>query len=422
MTPTDPGAARTPPGAALIIALGITQIVGWGSIYYGFGFLFQPIREDLGLDADVVAGAFSLALLCSGLAAPTVGALIDRHGGRRLMAAGSLAVAVLLALLSRAESAWSLYVTYAGLGVAMACTLYEPAFAVLTHAFRSNPRRAITLVTLFGGLAGTLFWPLTQALIAWLGWRDTLLALAAMNLFVCLPLHARVLPGGPAATGRGPALAAAPEPESSDFATVRADPMFRALRVVFVGHALLFSSVLVHLMSVLQHKGLSASDAALVGALIGPAQIVGRLLELTWGRRLPILRIGQVAICLLPAALLLLWAIPSGVPVWVVALFALPFGLGNGLLTIVRGSAVAELWGSRQYGRISGAIARPVLVANALGPLGAASLLKVSGDYDGVLLAMIAIGVTAAAVLIAAVRAHPGKVPRTAPQPLRKEP
>ncbi|HWS74995.1 MAG TPA: MFS transporter, partial [Quisquiliibacterium sp.] len=343
-----------------------------------------------------------------------------------------LAVAALLFVLSRVESAWSLYAVYAGMGVAMACTLYEPAFAVLTHAFRSNPRRAITLVTLFGGLAGTLFWPLTQALIGWLGWRDTLLVLAALNLLVCAPLHARALPDlgaddppGPAAAPRadreaahggvsaGPPEAAhaladagAASTDEQDLRAIRADPMFRALRLTFIGHALLFSSLLVHLMSALQHKGLDASQAALIGAMIGPMQIAGRLLELTWGRRLPILRVGQVAICLLPGALLLLWAIPAGAPFWTIALFALPFGLGNGLLTIVRGSAVTELWGRRYYGRISGTIAMPVLAANALGPLAAAWLLRLSGSYDGVLVALLAVGLTAAAVFIAAVRAR----------------
>jgi MFS family permease len=420
----NPAGAQRPPGASLIVALGIVQIVGWGSIFYSFGFLMAPMQEALGLGRGAVGGAFSVALLCSGLLAPRVGATIDRVGGRRLMTAGSLAVAVLLFALSRAESAPALYLIYAGLGAAMACTLYEPTFVVLTHAFRANPRRAITLVTLFGGLAGTIFWPLTQALIGWLGWRDTLLVLAGLNLLVSAPLHALLVPDlgaeGPAASSAGapsagagtaamPATAAAaasPSPAPSEAApeAVRKDPLFKALRLSFIGHALLFSTLSAHLMALLQAKGLSTSDAALIGAMIGPMQVVGRLLELGWGRRLPILNLGVIAICTLPLALLLLWSMPAGTAFWILALFALPYGLGNGLITIVRGSAVVELWGRSHYGRIQGAIARPVLAATATGPLAASLLWELLGDYDHVLLVLIGVAAVAAVTLVRAAR------------------
>ena len=416
----SPSPASREPGAALIVALGITQIIGWGSIFYSFGFLMAPMQQALELDRGTVGGAFSVALLCSGLMAPRVGARIDRVGGRRLMTAGSLAVAALLFALSRVESALGLYLIYGGLGAAMACTLYEPAFVVLTHAFRANPRRAITLVTLFGGLAGTLFWPLTQALIGWLGWRDTLVALAAINLLVAVPLHALLIPDMGAEGAHGPAPlppkeAAAnpgPAPAEPDPETVRADPLFRALRLAFIGHALLFSTLSAHLMTLLQAKGMGGAEAALIGAMIGPMQVVGRLLELGWGRRLPILRLGELAICVLPAALLLLWAVPAGAPFWLVALFAIPYGLGNGLITIVRGSAVVELWGRRHYGRIQGSIARPVLAATASGPVAAAWLWELLGDYDHVLLLLIAVGATAALTLVRASRGRNGNAGR----------
>lgn len=428
----NPASVQRAPGASLIVALGITQIVGWGSIFYSFGFLMAPMQEALGLGRGAVGGAFSVALLCSGLLAPHVGARIDRVGGRRLMTAGSLAVAVLLLALSRVDSVPALYLIYAGLGAAMACTLYEPAFVVLTHAFRANPRRAITLVTLFGGLAGTIFWPLTQALIGWLGWRDTLLVLAGINLLVSVPLHAFLVPDlgadGPAApasatasapsnapasvTGSAaPASAAkpadegdAPSPGSPGPEAVRRDPLFKALRLTFIGHALLFSTLSAHLMALLQGKGLSTSDAALIGAMIGPMQVVGRLMELGWGRRLPILNLGVIAICALPLALLLLWSLAPGTPFWVLALFALPYGLGNGLITIVRGSAVVELWGRSHYGRIQGAIARPVLAATAAGPLAASLLWQLLGDYDHVLLVLIGVATVAAVTLMRAAR------------------
>ncbi len=176
-----------------VAALGIAQIVSWGSLYYAFSFLITPLMEASGGDKPTVFAAFSLGLLVSGLLSAPVGALIDRRGGRGVMTAGSLAGAVLLASLSHVQSVVALYAVWAGLGAVMAATLYDPAFAVITRLFSANYRRAITTLTLFGGFASTVFWPLTQFLIAEIGWRQALLVLAALNLAVCVPVHWWVL-------------------------------------------------------------------------------------------------------------------------------------------------------------------------------------------------------------------------------------
>ena len=156
-----------------VLALGITQITAWGSIYYLFPLLMEPLQAALGASKSVVVGAFTLSLMVSGLLAPVVGRAIDRRGGRMLMAAGSLLAAAALAALGQVTTLLQLYVVWALLGVAMAGTLYEPAFAVLTRAFVNNHRRAIAVLTLFGGFASTVFWPLGQALIDAYGWRTT---------------------------------------------------------------------------------------------------------------------------------------------------------------------------------------------------------------------------------------------------------
>ena len=168
----------------MICVLGITQIISYGSVFYSFSLLMQPLQLALGATKSMTVGAFSFALVVAGLCATYVGATIDRIGGRMVMTTGSIAAGLLLVALSCVESIIGLYVVYACLGATMAAILYEPAFAVLTRLFRANARRAITMLTLFGGLSSTVFWPLTQLLMAHFGWRDTLLILGAMNLLL----------------------------------------------------------------------------------------------------------------------------------------------------------------------------------------------------------------------------------------------
>lgn len=382
-----------------ICALGIAQIISWGSLYYAISFLITPLMEASGGDKPSVFAAFSLGLLVSGLLSAPVGALIDRVGGRGVMTAGSVAGAALLALLSQVQSVFGLYAVWAGLGVVMAATLYDPAFAVITRLFAANYRRAITTLTLFGGFASTVFWPLTQFLIAEFGWRNALLALALLNLVVCAPLHWWVLPRDGRA-GR-PRLAASGGPGA--FRAALRTPVFYLLTIAFTGNALVFSATQVHLMSMLQEKQLSAASAALVGAMIGPMQVTGRVLELAFASRLAASTIGILAMAFLPLSLWLLGA--AGVHWPMLVAFAVIYGIGNGVMTIVRGAIAAELFGREAYGAINGAMAAPVIVAKAAGPLVAALLFAWLGGYDRTLVVLIVIGAVSAAVFALSTRA-----------------
>ena len=383
-----------------ICALGVAQIISWGSMFYAFSFLITPLMEASGAGRSVVFGAFSLGLLISGLLSAPVGALIDRVGGRGVMTAGSVAGAALLALLSQVQSVVALYAVWAGVGFVMAATLYDPAFAVIMRLFAANYRRAITSLTLFGGFASTVFWPLTQSLIATFGWRDALLVLAALNLVVCAPIHWWTLPGDgrparspvSAATGHGGLRAAL------------RTPVFYLLTVAFTGNALVFSATQVHLMSMLQAKSLSAASAALVGAMIGPMQVTGRVLELLFASRLSASTVGILAMAFLPLSLWLLSL--AGVQWPLLVAFAVIYGTGNGVMTIVRGAIAAELFGRDAYGAINGAMAAPVIVAKAAGPLAAALLFSWLGGYDATLLVLIAVGGVSTAVFVLSTRAR----------------
>ena len=382
-----------------ICALGIAQIISWGSIYYAFSFLITPLMEASGGDKPTVFAAFSLGLLVSGLLSAPVGALIDRIGGRGVMTGGSLAGAALLGLLTQVQSVAALYLVWAALGAVMAATLYDPAFAVITRLFASNYRRAITTLTLFGGFASTVFWPLTQFLIAELGWRNTLLVLAMLNLAVCAPLHWRVLPGADRA-GRARSATAAP---SGALRAALRTPLFYLLTLAFTGNSLVFSATQVHMMSMLQEKELSAASAALVGAMIGPMQVTGRVLELAFGSRLSASMVGILAMAFLPLSLWVLGVAGLDWPLLVT--FAAIYGIGNGAMTIVRGAIPAELFGREAYGAINGAMAAPVTIAKAAGPLVAALLYAWLGGYDRTLLVLLVIGAVSTVVFVVSTRA-----------------
>jgi MFS family permease len=395
------GAPRTADAASFgtLCALGTAQIISWGSLYYAFSFLIVPLMEASSGAKPVVFAAFSLGLLVSGLLSAPVGGLIDRVGGRGVMTGGSVAAAVLLALLSQVQSVVALYAVWAGLGAVMAATLYDPAFAVITRLFAANYRRAITTLTLFGGFASTVFWPLTQWLIAEFGWRQALLLLALLNLLVCAPLHWLVLPrdGGRDRARAGGAAA------SGAFRAALRTPVFYLLTLAFTGNALVFSATQVHLMSMLQAKQLSAASAALVGAMIGPMQVTGRVLELAFAGRLSASTIGILAMAFLPLSLSVL--VVAGVQWPLLVAFAVVYGIGNGAMTIVRGAIPAELFGRDAYGAINGAMAAPVTVAKAAGPLVAALLFAALDGYDRTLLVLIVISVISTAVFVLSTRA-----------------
>ncbi len=382
----------------LVIALGITQITSWGSIYYLFALLLQPVQRELALSKPFAVGAFSLALLISGLLAPRVGAWIDGHGGRRPMVLGSLLAVTGLFLLSLVHSAAQLYAVWALLGVAMAMTLYDPAFAVVTRAFALNYRRAITVLTLFGGLASTVFWPLTQALFDEFGWRTAVQVLALINLAVCVPLHF-TLPGGARATPPQPVAAATP---SRNVHEVLRDPRFYLLAGAFTANVLVFSAMAVHLIAMLESKGMSAAQAAALGALIGPMQVAGRVAEVALARRFSMQQVGVAAAAFLPLSLLLFATADLHTTMFV--LFAVLYGTGNGVMTIVRGAIPAALYGRDHYGAVNGALAAPALVAKAAGPLVAALMFTATGNYNAVLVLLIATGALAAALLWIATR------------------
>lgn len=378
--------------------LAVTQVLSWGALYYAFGVLSPHVQRDLGLGVEQAFGAYSWSLLVAGLAATPAGMLLDRFGGRFVMAAGSLLAALGMASLARSTGLASYYLAWTLIGLAMALTLYEAAFATLNRKLAVDARRAISKLTLFGGFASTVFWPLTLKLDAALGWRATYEWYALLQVAVCLPLHLW-LGGDPprhaAAAGHGP--------RSHTLAEAVRHPAFWKLALAFAANTLVFSAMAVHLIPLLQRFGHPAQVAVLLAALMGPMQVAGRIGEMSLGRNVAPQVVGKFVFASLPAALavLALW----GSQVWSAALFCVLYGLSNGILTIVRGTLPQALFGPRDYGAISGALAGPSLLAKAAGPLLAAAVLKAWVTPLVLVAGMLGVAVLSLGCYLAAVRA-----------------
>ncbi|PWF48478.1 MFS transporter [Massilia glaciei] len=374
--------------------LAVTQIASWGSIYYAFAVLATDIGRDLALRPEIIYGGYAWSLLVAGLCATPIGMLVDRFGGRRMMALGSLCAALGLALLGLAQSAAGYLLAWSVVGMSMGAVLYEAAFATINHAHAAQARRLISVLTLFGGFASTLYWPLSLQLNTQFGWRDTYLLYAAVQLLLCAPLHAMLPARVRDASGAQPSKA------SHTFSEAVRDPVFWRLAGAFAANSLVFSALSVHLIPLLHRMGHPVAAAVFFAALIGPMQVAGRISEMALARHATPQVVGAVIFAIVPVALLLLlW---EGGAAWAAIGFCLLYGVSNGVITIVRGTLPQKLFGPENYGAISGAMAAPSLVCKAAGPLAVAAVSNEvpSAQFVTGILSMVAL-VSLASYLLA---------------------
>lgn len=363
--------SEPPPARRVIPALGATQILAWGSTYYLPAVLAGPIVAETGWPLPLVVGGLSLGLLTGGMVSPRVGRTIERGGGRPVLAAGSILIAAGLAGLALAGSVPAYLAAWLVMGLGMGAGLYDAAFATLGHLYGREARRAITALTLFGGFASTLCWPLTAFLAERLGWRGACLVYAGLQLGLALPLHLLVLPR----RARGRAGAEPRREERADHAGARRPKLaLRLLGGVLTLTAIITTTLSVHLLTILQSGGLELAGAVALGALIGPSQVGSRLVEMAFGARYhPIWT-------MLAATLLIACGIAGlllGVPI--VGLALVVYGLGNGIYSIARGTLPLTLFGPEGYAALLGRLALPALVASALSPAIGAGLLELGG-------------------------------------------
>jgi MFS family permease len=386
--------------------LSLAQLVSWGIFYYAFAVYMAPMERELGWSRAELNGALTGGLLVSGLCAPWVGAWIDRHGPRGLMTIASLVGGGLLIAWSQVSQIEVFYVIFLLLGAVMSATLYEPAFAVLTHAFPRDYRRAITLMTLVGGLASTAFIPLSQWLIEHLQWRPSLLVLSAISIALCFLVHLLVLPAG----WRPEHAARATAPATSDVRPVRRalrSPAFWALGLSFTAYALVFTGLTFHLVPLLDERQVPMETILLVYALIGPLQVAGRIVVLGFSRHLDARTTGNIITGFFPISIAILLFLPPSLPALLA--FVLFYGSANGIITIVRGTIVQEVLGTEGIGAVNGLLALPSTGARAGGPLIAALLWQVSGNYHLVLWAGLGSALVAAMTFWLAVCLSPAR-------------
>ena len=341
----------------VVAALGSTQTLAWASSYYLPAILGAPIATALGLPPSVFFGIFSIALLLSAAFGPSVGRVIDRHGGRGVLVASNLVLGLGLVLLARADGIAGLAIAWLPLAAGITMGLYDPAFATLTRLYGHDARNAITGITLIAGFANTIGWPLSAFILHRYGWREACLAWAGLNVFVCLPVNLLLIPSAPAEIPRRPG-------GHDDVDTEAPRGAMPVLAFFFSAAWFVTCAMAAHLPHLLEAAGATPTEAVAAAALVGPAQVAARLVEFGLMRRMHPLISARVSAILHPIGTLFL----AGFGPYGISAFALLHGAGNGMITIAKGTLPLAIFGPHGFGLRSGVLSAPARITQAAGP------------------------------------------------------
>lgn len=389
-------------GWIIAATLAITQTIAWGILYYSFSVFITSFEQDLNASRATVTGAFSLALLCSGAIAIPVGRRIDLNGARTIMTIGSILATILYFALSRVQSIPMLYFLYAGIGLTMAMTLYEPAFAVAAVWFAQRRTAALAVITFVAGLASTIFLPLAETLRQGYGWRTAIVLLAVLLGATTIPLHALVLRRHPHDLGLE--VDGAPNASTTDALQHKPqrsltlhealhDRSFWWMVLAFILTTLSTIAITVHFVPYLLTRNINPATAAQVAGLIGVTQVAGRVIFAPLDRKFPLHLLTALVFALQAVAVLLL-LLPG---FYAVLLFVILFGATAGAATLARPALIADHYGAKAYGQISGFVATCLTGARALAPVGAGALYVAFNSYIPVIILVAAL--TALAIL-----------------------
>jgi len=355
--------ARDSISLATISALGLTQIIGYGTLYYSFSILAPGMAKDLGITLEQVFGVFSISLFVGGLSAPAIGKQMDRIGAATVLTVGSVFGTLTLALCAWSPSVAVFALAIVLLEISSGMVQYQAAFAALVEIEPKTASRIITYLTLIGGFASTIFWPISAALMGYLSWREIYLVFAALNLLVCMPLHFWMMRKGRAAKADG-----AIRERERVIGAIPPEGRRGAMIVVSAAFALLgftLASILAHMVPMLGNLGLGGA-AVVIGSLFGPAQVLSRLINMVFGTRLSPPVLAVIAAALMVIGILILGLSGSWLPGAVA--FAICLGLGSGINSIAQGSLPLYLFGSDGYGAITGKMAAARLAMGAAAP------------------------------------------------------
>ncbi|MDQ0561697.1 putative MFS family arabinose efflux permease [Rhizobium mesoamericanum] len=355
--------ARNAISLVTISALGLTQIIGYGTLYYSFSILAPGMAKDLGITLEQVFGVFSASLFVGGLSAPMIGRQMDRAGAATVLTVGSVLSALALALCAWSPSVAVFAFAIVLLEISSGMVQYQAALAALVESEPKTASRSITYLTLIGGFASTIFWPISSALMEYLSWREIYLAFAALNLLVCMPLHFWMMRKGRAAIARG-----ATRKGERVIGAIPPEARRGAMIVVSAAFAILgftLASILAHMVPMLWNLGLGTA-AVVIGSLFGPAQVLSRLINMIFGTRLSPPMLAVISAALMVTGIVILGLSGSWLPGAVA--FAICLGLGSGINSIAQGSLPLYLFGSDGYGAITGKMAAVRLAMGAAAP------------------------------------------------------
>ena len=382
--------------------LGWTELVSWGILFYAFSVLLVPMQDELGWSAGVITGAYSLAILVSGFLAPWVGRWIDLHGARELMTFGSTLGATMVFAWSKVDSVVGLYLVWIGMGIAAACTLYDPAFAAIAPWFRANRGRAMLIITFLGGLASTVFLPVTGWLEARYGWRDALIILAVFLAVSTILPHLLVL--------RAPEADGPARTRPNTLASMKAllqTPWFRRLALAFFLQSFTSVAVAVHMIAYLIDNGVTPTTAAVATGVIGAAQTGARVVVTIFERVTDVATLTSVMFSLQMVAVVMLVIWPSGLAMVVAAIL---LGFGRGALTLLRPAILLEHYNVHEFGGVNGSLSAILTLATASAPVVTGLAVGWFDTYTIVFSAYAVVSLLSAVVLVSL---------RTLPSPLQ---
>lgn len=370
--------------------LGWTEMVSWGVLFYAFSVLLVPMQNELGWSAGLLTGAYSLSLLVSGMAAPFVGRSIDRRGARWLMTTGAILGSLMLVAWANVQSWPVFYLIWIGIGLAMSLSLYEPAFAAVAPWFKENRGKALLIITFFGGLASTVFLPLTGWLEVRFGWRDALFILAAiLAINTILPL-ALVLRGAPESTSRSRNFV------PSSRKSLLQSAWFQRVSIAYFLQMFVTAGISVHMIAYLLDQGVSSTTAAVIAGSVGISQTISRVLITIFERRVSVEAMTVGMFIMQMVAIMLLVFIPSGVAVYVAAAL---LGIPRGAVTLLKPAILLQHYAVQEFGSVNGTLAAILTVAGAVAPVATGIAVGWIGSYDWIFVFFALASLGAAAML-----------------------
>jgi predicted MFS family arabinose efflux permease len=370
-----------------VVTLAIAQTIVWAGLFYIFPIMILRWENGFSWSRDKVALALTLALFCAAAVAPIAGRIVDRGAARPLMTGAAVLGAFGLFSLSTTESYPQFLICWAIIGFACAGCLYEPCFAFLTQVKGPDARRSITIVTLIAGMASTVCYPFADYIAENYGWRTSLQCFAFLIVAVAAPLFWFSI-------GR---LGQQAQPQTARAKTtpppgIFTSPLFWVLTLSFVAIALTQGMLITHIIPILHERQVSPGQAVLAASLVGPMQVAGRLVIMTFAKSLSAFAIIRLSFIGLSVAALLLFSMTSAD--WRVFGFVFSPGGCYGVVSVLRPVLTLELLGQQGFGQISGMMAGPYAVAIAISPFLAVMLWR-NGGYDLTLLACAAIALVA---------------------------